>query len=369
MASTAEIMHTLPETLPEDFSEWDSGHPAATLPVKSSVSEPATEHGAATTRPTQSEIPSYAVLYGLDGSTCIPMFTARSFYSAEECFLRSFRSGDANQMGPKRISKRIMKMAVVTVGSILLLLGLIPRIYPSLRPRVEVEKQSVAKPSTTTDKNPATNTLKRSPSKLRTGAAQSSSNGIKPLPPPLLETGSEPTTDGTEEATPPQVESKMMTDQLTTPKQIPHDIKNVAQAEAPPSSSFGGADLEGLGSNGGNVIGSVFGSGNNGPKVKAEALTKISISSGVAAGMLVRKTTPQYPGIAKLAHVSGTVVLQATVSKAGMIENLHVVTGPEMLRQAAMDAVKSWQYRPYLLNGKPVEVGTTVSVVFIPSGQ
>jgi periplasmic protein TonB len=127
--------------------------------------------------------------------------------------------------------------------------------------------------------------------------------------------------------------------------------------------------LEGLGSNGGNVIGSVSGSGNNGPKVKAEALTRINISSGVAAGMLVHKTTPQYPGVAKSAHVSGTVVLQATVSRAGTIENLHAITGPDMLRQAAMDAVKSWQYRPYLLNGKPVEVGTTVSVVFSPSGQ
>jgi TonB family protein len=362
-------MHTLPDTLPEDFSEWDSGHPAAALSVKSSVCEPATAHGAATTRPTQSEIPPYAVMYGLDGSTDVPMFTARSFYSAEERLLRSFRPEDANQTSPKRTNQKIMKVAVVTVGSILLLLGLIPRLYSSLRPRLAVEKQSIAQPSAATDKDPATNRLKRSPSKLRTGAAQFSSNGIEPLPSPLLETGSEPTTDGTEEVTPPQVESKMMTDQLTAPKQIPHDIKIVAQTEAPPSSSFGGADLEGLGSNGGNVIGSVFGSGNNGPKVKAAAPTKITISSGVAAGMLVLKTTPQYPGFAKLAHVSGTVVLQATVSKAGTIENLRVVTGPEMLRQAALDAVKSWRYRPYLLNGEPVEVGTTVSVVFTPPAQ
>jgi len=56
--------------------------------------------------------------------------------------------------------------------------------------------------------------------------------------------------------------------------------------------------------------------------------------------------------------------LQATISKSGTIENLHVVSGPPMLQQAAMDAVRSWRYKPYLLNGDPVEVETQVNVVF-----
>jgi protein TonB len=56
--------------------------------------------------------------------------------------------------------------------------------------------------------------------------------------------------------------------------------------------------------------------------------------------------------------------LQATISKAGGIENLRVVSGPPMLQQAALDAVRSWRYKPYLLNGDPVEVETTVNVVF-----
>jgi periplasmic protein TonB len=73
---------------------------------------------------------------------------------------------------------------------------------------------------------------------------------------------------------------------------------------------------------------------------------------------------PQYPAIAKAARIQGTVVLQATISKAGGIENLRVVSGPPMLQQAAMDAVRSWRYKPYLLNGDPVEVETTVNVVF-----
>jgi len=164
-----------------------------------------------------------------------------------------------------------------------------------------------------------------------------------------------------------KVQSEMMNNQLTAPTKIPHDIKIVAEKEAPPSSGFGVAGMEGLGGSGGGVMGSVFGSG-NGPKVKAEAPKKVNISGGVAQGMLLQKTVPMYPPIAKAARVSGTVVLQATISKTGTIENLHVISGPAMLQQSAMDAVRSWRYRPYLLNGDPVEVETTVNVVFTLGG-
>jgi protein TonB len=91
---------------------------------------------------------------------------------------------------------------------------------------------------------------------------------------------------------------------------------------------------------------------------------KVSISSGVMDGNLLDKVTPQYPAIAKAARIQGTVVLQATISKAGTIQNLRVISGPLMLQQAALDAVRSWRYKPYLLNGEPVEVETTVNVVF-----
>jgi len=95
----------------------------------------------------------------------------------------------------------------------------------------------------------------------------------------------------------------------------------------------------------------------------------VDISSGVMAGMLIAKTNPEYPPIAKAARVSGTVVLQATISKAGSVENLRVISGPAMLQQAALEAVKTWRYRPYLLMGKPVEVQTTVNVIFTLGGS
>jgi protein TonB len=115
-------------------------------------------------------------------------------------------------------------------------------------------------------------------------------------------------------------------------------------------------------------MGSIFGNGDNGPKVKAAVPKKVNISAGVAVGMLLQKTQPVYPPIAKAARVSGTVVLQATISRTGSIENLRVVSGPAMLQQAALDAVKSWRYRPYLLNNEPVEVETTVNVIFTLGG-
>jgi protein TonB len=77
---------------------------------------------------------------------------------------------------------------------------------------------------------------------------------------------------------------------------------------------------------------------------------------------------PQYPAIAKAARIQGTVVLQATISKSGTIENLRVLSGPPMLQQSAMEAVKTWRYRPYLLNGEPVEVETQVNVIFTLGG-
>jgi protein TonB len=125
--------------------------------------------------------------------------------------------------------------------------------------------------------------------------------------------------------------------------------------------------MEGLGGSATGVTDSLFG-GSNKPKVQAAAPKKVNISAGVAVGMLLQKTTPVYPPIAKAARVSGTVVLQATISKTGLIENLRVISGPAMLQQAALDAVKTWRYRPYLLNNEPVEVETTVNVIFTLGG-
>jgi periplasmic protein TonB len=106
------------------------------------------------------------------------------------------------------------------------------------------------------------------------------------------------------------------------------------------------------------------GIGTGTPRVVKRASRSLTISSGVMLGNLLDNTMPQYPAIARAARIQGVVVLQATVSTSGLIKNLRVMSGPPMLQQAAMDAVRSWRYKPYLLNGNPVEVETTISVVF-----
>ncbi len=109
---------------------------------------------------------------------------------------------------------------------------------------------------------------------------------------------------------------------------------------------------------------SIF-SGHRGTQVvHSEEKGPVRVSSGVMEGIAIRKTMPVYPAIAREAHVQGVVTLQATIAKNGTIENLRVVNGPAMLQQAAINAVKAWRYRPYLLNGEPVEVETTVNVDF-----
>jgi protein TonB len=121
------------------------------------------------------------------------------------------------------------------------------------------------------------------------------------------------------------------------------------------------------GDNGPGVIGGtgngIF-NGHSAVVVRTPATGPVRLSSSFVEGFLIYKNVPQYPIIAKTMGVQGTVVLQAVISKSGTIDNLRVVSGPPVLQQAAIDAVKSWRYRPYLLNQQPVEVETTVNVIF-----
>jgi protein TonB len=84
----------------------------------------------------------------------------------------------------------------------------------------------------------------------------------------------------------------------------------------------------------------------------------------VSAGLLLAPIQPLYPQLARITGTQGTVVIQAIISKSGRIESARVLSGPAMLQAAALDAVRSARYRPYLLNGQPTEVETTISIVF-----
>jgi protein TonB len=91
---------------------------------------------------------------------------------------------------------------------------------------------------------------------------------------------------------------------------------------------------------------------------------RIDVSSGVSEGMLMAPIRPAYPAIARAAHVEGTVVVEAVISRNGTIESLHVLRGPMMLQRAAIEAIQGARYRPYRLNGEAVDVQTTITVNF-----
>jgi periplasmic protein TonB len=90
----------------------------------------------------------------------------------------------------------------------------------------------------------------------------------------------------------------------------------------------------------------------------------LRISAGVATGRLLVPIQPIYPAIAQTARIQGTVVVEAVISREGTVENLRVISGPPMLAQAALSAIARARYEPYRLNGEPVEVETTINVVF-----
>ena len=165
-----------------------------------------------------------------------------------------------------------------------------------------------------------------------------------------------------------QVQTDIVNNQLRTPTRIPQKVQMIKEDAAPPMQGVMGGVVGGVpGGSAGGVIGSIVSSTNvKAPTVAAPQ--RIRVSSGVSTGNLIRKITPQYPSIARTAHISGSVILEAEISKEGDVVNLHVIGGPPLLRQAAIDAVKQWKYRPYLLNGEPVVVDTQVTVIFSLGG-
>ncbi|HEX6823299.1 MAG TPA: TonB family protein [Candidatus Sulfotelmatobacter sp.] len=93
-------------------------------------------------------------------------------------------------------------------------------------------------------------------------------------------------------------------------------------------------------------------------------LSTLNVSQGVSTGLLIKKVAPSYPSNALRMRVEGNVELVATISKEGNISNIKIVSGDAQLTKAAVDAVKQWKYKPYLLNGEPVEIQTQVTIKF-----
>jgi protein TonB len=159
---------------------------------------------------------------------------------------------------------------------------------------------------------------------------------------------------------------------LVAPKVIPKEIKIIKEDAEPDPGMMGvsGGVPGGVpGGQMGGVIGGVIGGVGGAPPPPRPTQTRIRQGGAVTAASLINKVQPSYPPLARQTRISGTVRLHAIISKAGTVQQLEVISGHPLLVQAALDAVRQWKYRPTTLNGEPVEVDTTVDVIFSLNGQ
>jgi periplasmic protein TonB len=166
-----------------------------------------------------------------------------------------------------------------------------------------------------------------------------------------------------------KIQSDVVNGQLRTPTKIPEKVQMIKEEEAPPAMAggvMGGVPGGVPGGSMGGVIGGMINSTSAIPKVATPQ--RVRVSSGVSQGLLIKRVQPNYPPLARQARIQGTVILQAEIRKEGTIQNLQLISGHPMLAPAAIEAVKQWRYKPYLLNGEPVAVDTQVVVNFTLSG-
>ncbi len=160
---------------------------------------------------------------------------------------------------------------------------------------------------------------------------------------------------------------------MMAPTVIPKKVEMIKEEEMPPDVGavgvVGGVPGGIAGGQAGGVLGGIIGgSGGGMPPPPKPAQQRVRVGGNVQQAKMIRQIQPQYPQIAKTAHVQGTVQLHAIIAKDGSVQELQYVSGPALLMRSAMDAVRQWKYQPTLLNGEPVEVDTTISVVFTLSG-
>jgi periplasmic protein TonB len=173
---------------------------------------------------------------------------------------------------------------------------------------------------------------------------------------------------------PTVVVSNLVDNRLVAPPVIPSHVAMIEETGPPPQISYdnGPAGPGGTGSGSGdgvpNSTNEIAAHPSPPPAAPAPPARPIRISS-MLKGTLLRQVQPVYPVLAKNAHIEGAVVLEAVISKTGTIENLQLVSGHPLLVQSAIEAVRQWRYKPYVLNGDAIEVETQITVNFTLSGK
>jgi periplasmic protein TonB len=206
-------------------------------------------------------------------------------------------------------------------------------------------KAAVSPPSST---NPAT-------------AAAPANSPVAETPPPTAETTPSKKPNITSAAQSPSVQTASTEISAPAPLVVKsgnvHTSKATADAADAPAPSMIGIATPGAGATPADLVNGAA----NGP---APVLQSVNISQGVSQGLLIRKVQPIYPKAALTMHIEGAVQLAATVSKSGDITGLKILSGDPQLAAAAIEAVKQWKYKPYLLDGQPIQIQTTITLNF-----
>lgn len=152
---------------------------------------------------------------------------------------------------------------------------------------------------------------------------------------------------------------------LVAPKVVPKTAPDTAQNNTMAAPDLGEAGGVPGGMPGG-VLGGVLGGTGAvpGPPAPPKNPAVVRVGGNVKPPQLVQKIQPQYPTVARMAHVQGQVVIDAVISKNGSVISEHAVSGPSLLVQSALEAVKQWKYKPTYLNGQPVDLAMEVTVDF-----
>jgi periplasmic protein TonB len=419
MAPSTQIREGLPETLPEDFVQWDEASPSAQAaqspdaePGPASVSKPAAEaveaqraglssvnllRGAALSPSVPERRGDTAISYRERSSSAasrrsreiaVPLHAAgpaidelrssaphpnaagaadpATMAGLHQTVLLGLR---ANALEITRVTRR--KWPIIAAVSAALAVTLVAATIPMLNRGRDASAKPTAVPA------PQMTTLQQpehappSPADSRLTAPASTATPS----PGAARIGSESAVRPLQKnAGVSHEQAQMMDHQLHTPAQL--HMKATLPEPASLQQGFDSSVIHGLENS--NPSGVAFGE----PKglrvqiaspqaVSSKKLMEqvashqaITVSPGVALSLLVQNRRPIYPLIAKSARLSGIVVLAATISTIGKVDNLRVVSGPEMLRESALDAVRTWRFRPYMLNNQPKAFETTITLNF-----
>ncbi len=336
------------ETIPSEFAAWDAANlrraPMPPSPTKRTEARPrpALVPERRKVEATPRAIPSLE-------KPAVPAIERPPV--ATELFRASFVQSEAEpDEAAEKQGANWIKWILIAAGPLVLGLVLLVVFTRSSAPRPAV---NTVKPATT-------------PAPVQSEGQTIVDSTLKPVvgKPAAGATAVKPTSDlvnapASQESTP--VSADAMAAQLVAPTRIAGQIKKTAPVEEAPPSAPPAVSMD----DNSTVPGAVFGGGS---KVKIDPHV-VAISAGVAEGMILRKTPPVYPRFAQDAHITGKVVLKATISKQGTLEGVQVLSGPKILAPSAVDAVKTWRYRPYMLDGQPVSVETSITIVFGSTGK